>query len=810
MSAKPSIKPAKPAPAKVSPKASGRPTPQKPATPTKPVGKPKPIKQAIAEQPDPEDDPFDVDTSAAAQSPPVAPRPAKGRMIRVVCPMCETPGFISPKMQGRDVKCCNKDCMVPIFKAPLPQKKEEVQEEPRGLFSATNLTIGTLVMAPLIAGLVWFFMFRKSGPEKYVPRERDVAEHEDAPGVVGAGINDAPPEALPTDVKVSLTDLEKQALEQVVIAARVGIDNRSKPYCRRMSAQAFADVGDLKEAREQLSRLRALVSEKFYQAEPLAAIAWQERATGDVSAASQTTTEAFDAATDFPSVGRAAPAAAAAVAAVLATDGRIEDAQEVFRRLNRDDDKALTRERVAALVQITDDLEMFDIDRILRYSSMDMAVDPLAVATATAIAAHGYWEQATNWSMKSANVAVQEDCMSAIAVIAARHQAATGDDRGIVQVQTAAKTLSTTGQSRVAVGTATGYLMHGSKEQAIASLATALELFEQIKRPDPVATPDVREIVDGVSLANGDPLQSAAIGAAQMARLQVLLDDPKNAWTTLLKAWEFTQGIAPNAQSILPLVNEVNDNSNRAEQRVKRDMRLPAGDVLTRTYRKYRRNVRDVGDATTRRLDLEVALLREAISWGLLDNVTEVIREPGAVISSAVGQPYETTSLPSTLSRYYEMAGNAAMSKEIAESIPDGEQGRDRVAELLSQTEMSFRAGKSLTAAKTLGDFSSSQSSLEQRRDLRALQLACRLVKQKQANDVFQFIFALKDDQLMDDCFEMTAALSVKHGLAADMWKQHENERLTPSQKVAFYRGLVSGIVAVNKQDAGDSVATAD
>ncbi|MEZ6050817.1 MAG: hypothetical protein R3C02_05410 [Planctomycetaceae bacterium] len=39
----------------------------------------------------------------------------------------------------------------------------------------------------------------------------------------------------------------------------------AKPYCRRMSACAFADVGDLKEAREQLSRLRALVSEKFYQ-----------------------------------------------------------------------------------------------------------------------------------------------------------------------------------------------------------------------------------------------------------------------------------------------------------------------------------------------------------------------------------------------------------------------------------------------------------------------------------------------------------------------------------------------------------------
>ncbi|MEZ6050816.1 MAG: hypothetical protein R3C02_05405 [Planctomycetaceae bacterium] len=165
--------------------------------------------------------------------------------------------------------------------------------------------------------------------------------------------------------------------------------------------------------------------------EPLAAIAWQERATGDVSAASQTTTEAFDAATDFPSVGRAAPAAAAAAAAVLLPMAGSRMPVEVFRRLNRDDDKALTRERVAALAQITDDLEMFDIDRILRYSSMELwrSIHSLR-RTATAIARTAIGSRRPNWAMKAANVAVQEDCMSAIAVIAGRHQAATGDDRG--------------------------------------------------------------------------------------------------------------------------------------------------------------------------------------------------------------------------------------------------------------------------------------------------------------------------------------------------------------------------------------------
>ncbi|MEZ6050818.1 MAG: hypothetical protein R3C02_05415 [Planctomycetaceae bacterium] len=71
MSAKPSAKPAKPAPVKVPRNIGASDTSEAAATPVKPVGKPKSIKQAIAEQPDPEDDPFDVDTSAVSQAPPV-------------------------------------------------------------------------------------------------------------------------------------------------------------------------------------------------------------------------------------------------------------------------------------------------------------------------------------------------------------------------------------------------------------------------------------------------------------------------------------------------------------------------------------------------------------------------------------------------------------------------------------------------------------------------------------------------------------------------------------------------------------------
>ena len=180
------------------------------------------------------------------------------------------------------------------------------------------------------------------------------------------------------------------------------------------------------------------------------------------------------------------------------------------------------------------------------------------------------------------------------------------------------------------------------------------------------------------------------------------------------------------------------------------------------------------------------------------------------MIPAAANQPYSSTSLPNTLARYYEMAGKNDLAKEVAQLAPEDESGQDRVSNLIAETEVSFREGQFQTAARTLGEFSSHQQNLEERRDQRAMQLTCRLVKLKKTAELFDFILALKDDALMDDCFDMAAALSVKHGIAVELWDQHEKSSLTPTQRVAFYSGLITGIVAVDNQNGAKSVAAVE
>src|SRR4051812_13176390 len=69
-----------------------------------------------------DDDPFAIDPSVAASAIPVSRQPGPGKPLEVVCPMCETKGFVSLKAAGKQVKCCNPQCMVPIFTAPAPEK----------------------------------------------------------------------------------------------------------------------------------------------------------------------------------------------------------------------------------------------------------------------------------------------------------------------------------------------------------------------------------------------------------------------------------------------------------------------------------------------------------------------------------------------------------------------------------------------------------------------------------------------------------------------------------------------------------------
>src|SRR5690606_7779671 len=129
--------------------------------------------------------------------------------------------------------------------------------------------------------------------------------------------------------------------------------------------------------------------------------------------------------------------------------------------------------------------------------------------------------------------------------------------------------------TRIQAGLAAGYLLGGDRSKAEAALVQALESFATITKPSTVEAPTMKQIHDSEGRPNAglpdvSPLQSAAAAAVQLARLQASLDQQQAGWQTLLQAWDFTAGMAPDLTSISTLVDEFDKQKSRAEAKLYR------------------------------------------------------------------------------------------------------------------------------------------------------------------------------------------------------------------------------------------------
>src|SRR5690606_6309874 len=256
-------------------------------------------------------------------------------------------------------------------------------------------------------------------------------------------------------------------------------------------------------------------------------------------------------------------------------------------------------------------------------------------------------------------------------------------------------------------------------------------------KPEPIDAPTMKQIYDSdgkpnAGLPDSSPLHSAAVGALQLARLQATLDQQEAGWQTLLQAWDFTAGIAPPLPPISSLVDEFGNNSTRprAEAKLYQQLNLRNRDQQFQASNQYRGQLRVFEAAANDRFHLERSLLRNAESMGYAEEVATFRDNPGSVVASAAGQPYQ-------------------------QAHED-----DRLLAAFAQAQKLFDEEKYREAAGVLADFRQNRPN-EERRDLRAMQLGCRLLKLKKVDALLGYAEALKDRSLTEDTLELTSALSV-------------------------------------------------
>jgi hypothetical protein len=644
MKAKPGSKPAaKPAAAKPT---AAKPTPAgtakagssasmsttgKPATATKPAA-------ARGSTSSPADDfPFEAELPGAKTAIQAMPSPSKGRTLEVVCPMCETTGYVPPTAVGKDVKCANTKCMVPVFKAPAPTAEAPPPPPPKksNLMLVGGITVAVMVIA---GGAIVFLSSQpigpKAGPKVLTDEDRELMQ---GMASKNAAVKDEVkngakplPDTLPDD-KTKTTDATPKTPEDFIAAAIKQLGDaclisdrrqRSKPYCRQLAADASVLVGDIKAANEHLSQLVVVGrTVPYYRIEPNLEKFWRAWSAGDKAAAKTALDAALADAPKLQTVGRNQMEVAGRLAAALATADRVGEGLEILERHQSD----ALEGQLAARVQMASDGR---IARLSKSAAVLPWTKPQAAATTGSLVNHGQLAAGLTWAQKQPEEETRVECLAIWAEGFAQNTKGAG---AMPEIDEAVKALSPALAARVWARAACGRFAAGDQQGATTALKTAQDLIASVPVPKEPEMPNTKAAISYKQPA-ATPLVQAATAAAEIAYAHSLMPSHlTQAEEALELSLTFARGLAP----ALPAVTTKLDQAEQAglaglREKLKQELSLKSDDLASQNVSKYRKVLADMGEASQRRHQLQLNIMSRLAEVGLKNKVWSVVSNRSA------------------------------------------------------------------------------------------------------------------------------------------------------------------------------------
>ncbi|MEO2016863.1 MAG: hypothetical protein ABGZ53_21105 [Fuerstiella sp.] len=393
------------------------------------------------------DDPFAIAQSPTAQKAiQCARKPVKGRLHRVVCPMCDTQGFIPKSAVGRQVKCANKECMVPVFTAGGSESEVKTRAPARisdeALATEKTLAKPSSARNPMVMygivgavllvatlGLV-FMLNRPSGEEALLNQPYDMSKfNSDDSDDLEDPVNDKPTVEDPTAPKV--IDYRGKAIELVdtMISTARENGNRDKAFCRRLTGDAWLRLGMPDAAKKEFEQMNFVASQArrntaYYRIVPVTAEYWKKRIAGDKAAANELLGDARSLAGGIPKSGGLALESAIALAAVLVDSGDVAGATTLITSLQRDQSVSSQIDAVRHAAWVSTASSLADAGRLplppLEVFSWN---EPMFTAVGLHLAALGQWDSALQWGSSLKGLTASDT----FAVVAGQMVAANAD-----------------------------------------------------------------------------------------------------------------------------------------------------------------------------------------------------------------------------------------------------------------------------------------------------------------------------------------------------------------------------------------------
>ncbi len=805
--------PPKPASKPAAPKASSS-----AAAPATPAPANKPIKAAAksgsADAPkasSDDDDPFGVGAASASRAIALSPRPAKGKTTRLVCPMCETQGFAGPDTAGKEVKCCNEKCPLPIFTSPkaegaanaspMPQAAPEVKK------SNGVMIMAAVSMVAVAAGSVWFFVLNdpaaniKPAPLP-PPTPNNVAPIDVAKVDPAAEEKEKANTKVEKPAKERAAELRAQILPMMVDVSRVSENNRSKHYCRRLTAEACVEAGDLKLAKENIEQLVKLEPKqlRFHREIPLAQISWQELAAGNGEAAKAALNEAATAVSELPDFGRFTFEVTTDLAALQFAQGQTEEAQSLMQKNSLPAGSSGT---LSAVLRRAHLLQTFNLDEAASSLPVIPWKSPQWVVTTTTLVLRGHADKALAWAKLAPDAETRADCFAAwgdALVAAPKSNAKENDD----QITAAVRDESPSLQARVWARTATARAAAKQKEAAVRAVSLAATALKSISVPANFVLPDMKQMM---KLELPDALQPRlnAIAAVEVVRAQATLGQTEAAGQTLTDALQYLRGHAPSTAAAQSRFDAIANDANEIKAQLKKALDLKTEDQVRQALNQYRAKCRLALDGAISRFTLQTEILKSAVEWSLVEAVWSE-----ATANSAEATPEETredflkTNLSVRLGRRLRAAGqdNQARLCETAATNGDFSDAREAIER---ETAESWSKGDVAAVARRLGSYQPAkgdgQKTSTEDTDwplLWAMRLLSRQEPPSKSDKSFEFVAAFTDRIWREEGYELAASLATRDINAVEpLWKKYRSSGLSPTEKIAIFRGLCSGLSAI-------------
>ena len=588
-----------------------------------------------------DDDPFDVGRSKAVGARPVSARPVKGRMVRIVCPMCETPGFISSKEVGNEVKCCNSKCLVPVYVAEAPPEPEP-EPEPEPASNGKFWMYAGLGLLTIVGG--GFGLYLQS--IKPIDHTDPITTNTNPSNDINGDDTVKPDTGDPVVKPMTRTEIHKKALDALTKAVKNESTGRGKSVSYAMLASAQFQMGENAAGEKSVSEIAS--TGDHYSILPLVSHAWDELKAGEAEAANKTADKALGVAASIPIYGRSPVDTTVELVALLVGLGRADEAEPLLIW------QAESTSQESSLLWVTaQNSDDFDLRRVMQRSSISSQAEPMRAAVAHLLVFHERFAEAQKWVANVSDPHSQGGCaaMAAAAIAEQFHEEPAKLDSHLKNLSNG---LTQSSQSRVWSAAAEVLLEKGNKAAAEAHVAKSLEALNQVGNPEPVALPALLELYQlydtaGYGLPEQGPMAGKALAAIELAETQQRLGDSASAWKTVLMGLEALRCMAPNVTEGNDLERKLTGSRTQSTMKeLQREANLNQSEIASR-FSHYVTVSKAWSDQAYTRKGLEEVLLNRAAEAGLIAEVWGEIESRNENTEAETHQDWTAGSVPAVL-----------------------------------------------------------------------------------------------------------------------------------------------------------------